>query len=311
MHVLFNIVMPVFGLVVTGYFAGRSGVLNAAAAAPINRFVYYFALPPLMFTFTARAPVAESLNWPFIGAFFVGSVLTFAVAYAVSRIVFRNDTATSIMHGHAAAFANTVYMGIPLFLLAFGEQGTVPAITAGVTQLFIIAPVIAGVDVCLNRVSAPGRLLWDVGRSMATNPLLIAAMAGTAFAWWGAIIPAALATYLDMLGRIASPAALFTLGLSLVGQRLAADKGEVGWIAFAKLIIHPLAVGLLGAFAFDLTERGLQSAILLAALPSGALVYVVAQRFDLFVARASASIIVSTALSVATVSGLLMWMLGV
>lgn len=83
---------------------------------------------------------------------------------------------------------------------------------------------------------------------------------------------------------------------------------EVGWLILAKLILHPLAVGLLAAYVFDLEDRWLQSAVLLAALPSGALVYVVAQRFDIFVGRASSTIILSTALSMLTISALLIGM---
>ncbi len=312
MNVLLNIVFPVFGLIVTGYLAGRFGVLNAGAATSINRFVYYFALPPLLFTFTARVPVSESLNWPFVGAFLTGTLLTFALSFAVSRRFFANDRATSIIHGHAAVFANTVYMGIPLFLLAFGERGTMPAITGALCLLPVIGGVIAGVDVCLNRESATaGRIVRDVVGSLGRNPLLVAAAAGITFSLSGWVIPSALGTYLDMLGRVASPAALFTLGLSLIGQSLTANKAEVSWIVFVKLVLHPLVVGLLGAWVFGLSGRVLQSAVLLAGLPSGALVYVVAQRFDIFVGRASASIVVSTALSVVTLSGFLMWILGV
>lgn len=305
MNVLFDVVLPVFGLILTGYVAGRFRVLGGAAAAAINRFVFYFALPPLLFTFTARAPVAESLNWPFIGAFLGGTLVTFAGAFAVSRSVFRNDTATSIVHGHAAIFANTVYLGIPLFLLAFGEQGTMPAITAALCMLVVISGVIAGVDVSLNRSSTAGRIIRDTTGSLVRNPLLIAALAGVLFSVWGLPIPGGLGTYLDMLGRVASPAALFTLGLSLVGQPLAANMREVGWLVFAKLVLHPLAVALLGGFLFGLEGRWLQSAVLLAALPSGALVYVVAQRFDVFVGQASATIIMSTAISMVTISVLL------
>jgi hypothetical protein len=309
MRVLFEIVLPVFGLVLTGYIAGHFRILGGSAAAAINRFVFYFALPAVLFTFAARAPVAESLNWPFIGTFLGGTLITFAGAFAISRSAFRNDAAASIMHGYAAIFANTVFLGIPLFLMAFGEQGTIPAITAALCLLVMIAGIIAGVDVCLNRSAASGRVVRDIAGSLIRNPLLIAAASGVLFSALELSIPKGIGTYLDMLGHAATPTALFTLGLSLVGRPLAADMREVSWMVFVKLVAHPLAVGLLGAFVFNLDERWLQSAVLLAALPSGTLVYVVAQRFDIFVGRASAVIMVSTALSMVTVAGLLIWIL--
>jgi hypothetical protein len=78
MNVIFEVVLPVFGIIITGYLAGRFRVLGGDAASAINRLVFYFALPALLFTYTAKAPVAESLNWPFIGAFLGGTVVTFA-----------------------------------------------------------------------------------------------------------------------------------------------------------------------------------------------------------------------------------------
>jgi hypothetical protein len=67
MDALINVVVPVFGVVLTGYLAGRFGVLGADSAAALNRFVFYFALPPALFIYMARAPVEKIFNWPFIG----------------------------------------------------------------------------------------------------------------------------------------------------------------------------------------------------------------------------------------------------
>ena len=47
------------------------------------------------------------------------------------------------------------------------------------------------------------------------------------------------------------------------------------------------------------------AAVILGALPAGTLVYVIAQRYGIDVQRASASIVLTTAISIASVSGLL------
>ena len=49
------------------------------------------------------------------------------------------------------------------------------------------------------------------------------------------------------------------------------------------------------------------SAVLLAALPTGALVFVTAQANGVYVQRASAGIVMSTVFSVVTLSALLAW----
>lgn len=82
-----------FGIVLTGCFAGWFGVLAGDSAMALNRFVYFFALPPVLFVFTARTPMDKVLNWPFIAAFLGGSVLTLILAVLVGRLWFRHDLA--------------------------------------------------------------------------------------------------------------------------------------------------------------------------------------------------------------------------
>ena len=309
METIVNIVFPVFGIVLTGYLAGRFGILGTAAAAALNRFIFFIALPPLLFTFTARAPVADVLNWPFIGTFLGGTVLTLVIALAVGRAFFGHTPAAAIVHGLAAVFANTVYMGIPLFLMAFGPDGTIPAIVSALCNLIVIGTVIAAIEVVSSDSATFGKIARDTLMSFVRNPLLMAAFGGIAFSYVGFSIPTPVENYLDLLGRAAGPTALFAIGLSLYGQPLRADMHEVGWLVTAKLLVHPALVWLLAVYVFALDTGTMKAAVFLAALPSGALVYVVAQRFDILVARTSAAIILSTAISVVTVSPLLIWLL--
>jgi hypothetical protein len=120
---LINVVLPVFGIVLTGYLAGRFEALGTESAAALNRFVYLFALPPALFLFTARAPIEKVFNWPFIGAFVGGSIATLLISLLVGRIWFRHDPVTLSVQGLTAIFANVVYMGLPLLMTAYGPEG--------------------------------------------------------------------------------------------------------------------------------------------------------------------------------------------
>ena len=44
MNGLINVAIPVFGIILTGYLAGRFAVLGPELATALNRFVYYFAI---------------------------------------------------------------------------------------------------------------------------------------------------------------------------------------------------------------------------------------------------------------------------
>ena len=50
-----------------------------------------------------------------------------------------------------------------------------------------------------------------------------------------------------------------------------------------------------------------QSAVIQAALPTGALVFVLAHRYGLYIQRATAAIVISTLLSIGTISGIFIY----
>ena len=175
MDALINVVVPVFGIVLTGYLAGHYNILGPDSAAALNRYVYYFALPPVLFVFTARAPIDKVLNWPFIGAFLGGSALTLVIALLVGRFWLRLGSDELSVHALAAVFANTAYMGIPLFLTAFGPEGALPAIVGTLAATTIL---IGGAIAALESTRAAGpslaRIVSQVSATLVRNPILIA-----------------------------------------------------------------------------------------------------------------------------------------
>src|SRR5262245_47029211 len=131
MDALINVVLPVFGIILTGYLAGRFEALGPDSAAALNRFVFYFALPTALFLITARAPVDKIFNWLFISAFIGGALLTLLIGVIVGRFWFRHhDVATLSMVGLTAGWGNVGYMGLPLLLTAYGPDGALPTIVS-------------------------------------------------------------------------------------------------------------------------------------------------------------------------------------
>ena len=308
MDALITVIAPVFGIILTGYLAGYFQVLGADSAAALNKFVYFFALPPVLFVFTARAPIDKVLNWPFIGAVLGGSALTLLICVIAGRAWFRHDLPALGVQGLTSVFANTAYMGVPLLLTVFGPDGALPAIVATLSaNTLLIGGAIAALETSRATGRTPGGVLAHVSKTLVRSPLLIAPFLGIAFSYFALPIPKPIGNYLDLLSASAGPTALFAMGLSLVGQQLRGDLHEVFWLVILKLIVHPVLTYVLATRVFSMEPLWWQAAVLLAALPIGATVYVIAQQYDVFVQRASTTIVVSTALSIATISLFVIW----
>lgn len=308
MSAIVNVALPVFAIMLVGYLAGRFRILGPESSEPINAFVYWFALPPVLFLSMAKVPPAEAFNWPFIWTFVLGMAAVALPAALLARFVFPNRLAGLTLHGLSAIFSNTGYMGIPLFLAAFGPDGTFPAvITTAINAAVVIGLTILLVELDSEEPKGVREAIVDAVAAVLKGPLFLAAAAGILWSWSGWDLPVWLENFAVLMGAAAGPAALFAMGLFLYGKPMTAGLGEVGWLVFLKLIVHPLVTWWLAVAVFDLEFEMVRGAVLMAALPAGALAFVVAQRYGIFVQRSSAMILVSTLFSVITVSALLAW----
>lgn len=301
-----DVVLPVFGIILAGYLCGRFGVLGQASSEALNRFVYFVALPALFFVSMARVPIGEVFNLPFLAAYGGGVLGVALVSLPVARLVFGNGLGPSGLHALSATFANTGYMGIPLLITAFGTQATLPAIIATVLNGAVVMAIgIAIIELDLARGRGAARIVADVAGGVARSPLVISAVAGILASGAGLPLPKPVVTFCDILGAAAPPAALFAIGLFMVGRGITRGLPEVSWLVVLKLLAQPALTWVLAVPVLDLDPLWAAAAVTLAALPTGSLVFVLASQYGVYVQRATAAILVSTIFSVITLSALL------
>jgi malonate transporter len=307
-NAILNVSLPVFAIILGGYLAARSGLLGQGSTAALNAFVYYFALPPLLFLSMARVPLGEIFYWPYLGAYVGGVLGTAALSLAAGLILFRRHAAELSLQAMTAVFSNTGYMGVPLFLTAFGDQGVLPSLILTVFNgAVVVGTVVVLIEFTLSRSGGAFRIFRDVGVALLKNPLVMAAAVGILWSALRLPLPKPLSNLCEILGAASGPCALFAMGLSLVAHAGSGSVGETGWLVFLKLLVQPAITAWLAFGVLDLEPFWAMSAVILAALPTGALTFVVAQRYGLYVAPATQVTLVSTVLSVVTVSALLVW----
>ncbi len=311
MLALLSIVAPIFALILCGYLARRWDAIGPTAVSELNRFVVYLALPALLFDVMAHASWNELMQPGFMAAFGLacGSVFygTVATSLAVGR-----PLAPAGIDGLLGSYANTAYMGIPLFMTLYGPEGLVPATIASIlTVCVLFATALVLVEFGSHNEPHPGRLALKVGRALARNPILIAPIAGTLYNATGLGLPGAAETFLKLLGGAASPAALVVIGLFLAGPRAVSPKeaGTAAALAAVKLLGQPaMTWGL--ATLLSVPPRLTVMAVLLAALPTGTGPFMLAELYKRPAAVTSAVILISTLGSLITLP-LIMLLLGV
>ena len=145
----------------------------------------------------------------------------------------------------------------------------------------------------------------DIVRRIVTHPFIIATAAGFVAAFLSFEAPAPLQRLIDYLAQAAAPCALFAMGVTLALRPLKRVPAEITYIVPAKLLLLPLTMYLVLGVAGNFDPVWVQTAVLLAALPTATNVFVIGQQYGVWQERASATILITTVLSVATVTMLL------
>ena len=296
-----GIIFPLIAIMFVGYLFGYFRLLDESASKILSRFVFFVAMPPFIFISLARISVDEFFNWPFLSVLGGGMLAVYCLSFIVARYAFPDTLTAHSLHALTAMFSSTAYLGLPIILVLFGELGLVPGIVGAVITGAVFMPMTI-VLVEIDKGLAKDKAVYASMIAVIKNPLLVATVAGLLVSAVDVTVPVPVARFCELLGDAFIPCALFAAGLFVSRCEVKGELGEISWLVFVKLILHPLITWWLAFYVFELDYTLAIIAVLQAALPSGVPVFVLAQHYGRFVTRSSAVIVISTALSILTLS---------
>lgn len=304
-----GLVLPFFGLILLGYIAARITGQSQEALGWLNTFIIYVSLPALFFKLLSQTPIEQLARWDYVLTSMMVTYAIFAVVFALAILVRKAEISVATIQGLAGAYGNIGYMGPGIAILAFGEKAAVPVALVFCFENimhFTIAPMMMALSGGDKR--APSKLALDVVKKIALHPFIMATAVGVAAAAIGFSPPTPLARLIDYLAQAAAPCALFAMGVTLALRPLKRMPVELGYIVPIKLIAHPILMYLAMSWVGDFDRIWIFTAVLLASLPTATNVFVIAHQYQVWVERASASVLVTTVTSVASVS-VLLWLI--
>lgn len=302
MLAIFLQTLPFFAVIATGFGAGRTGFFTPEATGYLTKFVFYFPLSAMIFGFAANLGLAEIFNWAFVWAYLLGTGVVWALVGGLALL--RGARAEeAVFEAHCGVIGNVGFLGIPMLAMLLGPQAVGPVLLVLSVDLIVFSSVLTMVIAGARE----GRLHWGIARILALgllkNPMIVSIVLGLGWGATGWALPAPVGSFMTLLGAAATPCALFAIGASLAG-RSAQRLDIAGWLAFAKLVLHPAAVAG-AAYAFGVAPYAAGVMVAAAALPVAGNVYILAQHYGVAPVRVSTAILISTAASVLTVTGVI------
>jgi hypothetical protein len=304
-HVV-DLSLPFFGLIGLGFICGRIMRLPEAGLVWMNFFIVYVSLPALFINMISVTPFAQLGNWPFVLTTTAVTALGYGLAFVAARLIGGVSPKEATLAAVAGSYANVGYMGPGLTLAALGPTSTVPtALIFVFDSMFFFSVVPFLVSLTGGEKTDFGATARLVVKRVATHPFNVATAVGVAMAYFQASPPAPVAKLLTLLQNAAAPSALFVMGVTIALREVKRTGREMPALLTIKLVTQPLIVWAALSLVGDFGRVWTFTAVLMAALPPALNAFVMANQYQTYVERASATILIGTLCSVVTVTGLL------
>ncbi|XP_074550946.1 lysosomal cholesterol signaling protein isoform X2 [Halichoeres trimaculatus] len=251
---LFPALLECFGITLCGYIAGRANIITSTQAKGLGNFVSKFALPALLFKNMVLLDFGNVI-WPFLWSILIAKVCVFCLVCVLTLIVSSPEKRFS-KAGIFSIFAtqsNDFALGYPIVEALY--QSTYPEY---LQYIYLVAPVslmflnpIGFVFCEIQKWKSQGNhqqsklmIMGVVCLQVLKNPMVFMVIIGLiAHFVLHQKIPAFMAQFVDGLANSFGGAALFYLGLSMVGQLKKLSRSTVVTLILlltAKLLLMPL-----------------------------------------------------------------------
>lgn len=261
-----TILFPDFALILLGFLLMRYADWGTQFWGGLEKLIYYFLFPALLFYSTARTP----FDFGSTGKMLQVALIAVACGIALGWLAKPLFQAPPMMFesGVQTAFRFNSYIALAIASRLADDQGTT------------LMALIIGFAVPICNMAAVHALVHRSGsllRELAKNPLLGATAAGMAFNLLGLQLPGIVSATLSRMGNASIALGLIAVGAGLRLSGLREAKGMAIYFLAVKLLALPLIGYLLGSW-MGLPSLQLQIAVAFCALPTASSAYVLAAR---------------------------------
>ena len=283
-------------MIVLGYVLKRQNILKSRDSNVLSRIVLTVSLPSLVFVILSTANIStDMLLLPFAAFSLSAICMVISFLFCKSRGYSKVKTWTIMI---ACAMMNTGFLGFPISLGVFGNEGFLNAIFFDLetTLIFVIFGMVLVSIFGGNRKEvlkqAVGFVpLWAV---------IIALLFNIFHLQYGYVIE----TTLNYLGQSTIPLIMISLGLTLDFKEIKHSFTDSLFVAFVKLILAPIIIFLI-LNAINFGGLSFKVAILEAGMATAMNALVLAITYDLDTKLMSSIIFTNTVLSLITLTGII------
>lgn len=297
-----NVTIPIFLVMVLGYFLRRRGMLNENFVNVANKFNFDVTLPFMVFRDIAAVDIRSVFDLKYVLFCAIASSVCFWVVWGLAKL-FMKDKSLIGAFVQASFRSSAAVMGLAFISNLYGPSAMGPLMIIGAVPLYNIYSVL----VLTFEAEDDGRgrdtgKLKEACVNILKNPIIISIVLGLIVSLCKLNFPVLVDNTIDNVAKMATPLALITLGAGFEGREALAKMKPTLWAAFIKLI-GQAAIFIPIAIALGFTGEKLIAIMVMLAAPATPSCYIMAKNMKNDGVLTASIIVTTTLLAAFTLTG--------
>lgn len=290
---IFSALIPVFSLILIGYFFKKIKFPSYEFWPQADKLTYYVLMPSLLIYKLSTASLDSQNSFGFVLSAILAIFFTMIILIIINKIKPSEPSSFTSMVQGAIRFNTYVFLALSGSI--YGNEGLVLAaiiLTFAIPFINILCITIFALYMSNDKLDFIYLL-----KSIVTNPLIIACIIGGGINFLGLHLPLVLNNTLEILSQAALPMGLLSVGFGLVIKEIKSAKSEVIISSIGKHLIFPILIYIFGRI-FEIDGMMLSILVLFAVLPTAPSSFILARQLGGNVNLMSSIITVQTLISI-------------
>ncbi|MDD6483706.1 MAG: AEC family transporter [Clostridiales bacterium] len=295
-----NATMPVFLIMVVGYFLRRCKMLGEGFIKSADKFNFKVTLPAMLFIDLASSNIRETFDLKY-AVLCAGITTVMFFGLWIGAKLFIRDKSMVGAFVQAGYRSSVAVLGLAFILNIYGEVGMAPVMIIGCVPLYNVFAVIV---LTFEADSENGKAIDNIKKSLIQiikNPIIIAIVLGVAAALINLHLPKIIEKTISGIGSLASPLTLITIGAAFEGRKAIKKLKPTIAASIIKLVVLP-GIFLPIAVYFGYRDQALMALIIMLGSPTTPSSYIMAKNMDNDYVLTSSVIVTTTLLSALTLT---------
>lgn len=277
-----TVILPICLLLLLGFICVKFEFILPEHITGLSQFVFKISLPAFLLQALASKRFDEIWHPSYFIAYGGGSLIIFALAFFLYRKYFQCRLTESGVLAMGASMSNTGFIGTAILTMLIGQHAAIYlSLTLIIENLLIVALTLVIAEVGMQQHQVTSQLLKQTLHNVIKNPVILSIVLGMLCVVLNIHLPFYVVQVLEMLGKTASPIALFVIGASLVGMSLKSLNMQSVILVGFKIVLMPLTIFVLFSILPNVSQEMLYAGTLLAALPMPIVLGILGQNYGL------------------------------